>query len=118
MPPLAYLERQQALVDLGALQAGLPVCAGRVGAALVPRQVDEGELAVHLALPSQDDLEDGVATRRVGVGRRLPRRSGAGRERVEVREVRRGGLGRPGKGLITVPRSTQRNDQADASTQS
>ena len=74
--PPAYLERQQALVDLGALQAGLPVGAGRVGAALVARQVDEGELAVHLALPPQDDLEDGVAARRVGVGRRLPRRSG------------------------------------------
>ena len=75
-PSSAYLECQQALVDLSALQAGLPVGTGRVGATLVPRQVDEGKLAVHFALPPQNDLEDGVATRRVGVGRRLPRRSG------------------------------------------
>ena len=59
----AYLEGQQAFVDLGSLQARLPVGAGRVRPALVPRQVDEGELAVHLALPPQNDLEDGVATR-------------------------------------------------------
>ena len=78
MPPLAYLERQQALVDLGALQAGLPVSAGRVGAALIPRQVDEGELAVHLAPSPQNDLEHSVAAGRVCVGRRLSR--GPGRE--------------------------------------
>ena len=83
------LESQQALVDLGALQARLPVGAGRVGAPLVARQVDQGELAVHLALAPQDDLEHGVATRRVGVGRRLARRPGGGGE-SEGRERKKG----------------------------
>ena len=69
--PFKYLQCQQALVDLGALQAGLAVGAGRVGAALVPRQVDEGELAVHLAPSPQNDLEHGVAAGRVCIGRRL-----------------------------------------------
>ena len=76
--PFKHLQRQQALVNLGALQAGLTVGAGRVGAALVPRQVDKGELAMHLAPSPQNDLEHGVAAGRVCVGRRLSR--GPGRE--------------------------------------
>lgn len=66
-PGLADLQRQQALVDLGSFQSGLPVGAGRVRPSLVPRQVNERELPVHLPPPPQDDLEHGVAPRGVSV---------------------------------------------------
>lgn len=66
-----YLQCKQALVDLGSLQASLAVGARGVRPALVTCQVNEGELAVHLAFPAQDDLEDGVTAGRVGIGRRL-----------------------------------------------
>lgn len=42
-----YFECQQALVDLRALHPGLPVRTGRVGPTLVPRKIDQGELAMH-----------------------------------------------------------------------
>lgn len=58
-----HLQGQQAFVDLCSLHAGLPVGARCVGASFVPREVYEGELSVHLPLPSEDDLEHGVATR-------------------------------------------------------
>ncbi len=67
--PDALLERQQRLVDLGALHSGDAV--GRVGvlAALTARQVDERNFAVLLLqLVLQNDLEDGVGARRVLVG--------------------------------------------------
>lgn len=91
------LKRQQALVDLGSLQAGLAVGAGRVRPPLIARQVDERELPVHLPPPPQDDLEDGVAPGGVGVGRRLPR--GPGRRRGGDDERRRAATGTPGLAL-------------------
>lgn len=57
------LEGQQAFVYLGSLQTSLPVGTRCVGASLVPCEVDERELPVHLPLPSKDDLEYGVAPR-------------------------------------------------------
>lgn len=65
------LQCEKALVDLGSLQTGLAVSARRVGPPLVPGEVDEGELAVHLPLSPHDDLEHGMAAGRVGVGRSL-----------------------------------------------
>ena len=65
------LKCQQALVDLSSFEASLTIGAGRVRSSLVPRQVDEGELSVHLPPPTQNDLEHGVASRGVSVCRGL-----------------------------------------------
>lgn len=59
VPP--NLESQKAFVDLSSLQSSLAVGTRGVGPPLVPCQVNEGELAVHLALPPENDLENGVA---------------------------------------------------------
>ena len=57
-------------------QTGKQAHLGRVGAALVAREVDEGELAVERAARrAQQQLEDGVRARRVVVGRRRARRA-------------------------------------------
>lgn len=57
------LQCQQTFVDLGSLQTGLAVGTGRVGPPFVPSKVDEGELAVHLPFPPENDLEHGMAAR-------------------------------------------------------
>ena len=75
----AYLERQQAAVDLGCLVQRVAVVAVDVRAALVARKVDQGELAVERSgavVAAQADLQDGVGARRVGVGRGLAGRPG------------------------------------------
>lgn len=71
MSRLTYLQCKQALVDLGSLQSGLSVGAGRVRPSLVPCQVYEGELSMHLTPSPQDDLEHSVAPRGVSVSRGL-----------------------------------------------
>lgn len=70
------LEREQALVDLGALHPRLAVRADRVGRALVAREIDQRELAVQLLVLAapQHYLEHRVRPRRRCVRRRLPRR--------------------------------------------
>lgn len=70
------LKSQQAFINLSSLQASLAVGTRSISPPLVPCQVDQGELAVHLVLPTKNYLEYSVAARRVGVGRRLPRCSG------------------------------------------
>lgn len=62
------LEGKQAFVDLRSLQTGLAVSTRGIRPPLVACEVDEGELAVHFPLPPENDLEDGVAARGVGVG--------------------------------------------------
>ena len=91
-PKRAYLQRQQAAVDLARLVQRVAVVAVDVRAALVARQVDQGELAVEGGGPvvaAQGDLQDGVGARRVGVGRGLagrPEGRGGGRETNGERE--------------------------------
>ena len=56
----ALLQRQQRLVDLGALHPRLPVGRARVRAPLVARKVDQRELAEQrllVVVHSQDDLK-------------------------------------------------------------
>lgn len=65
------LECQQALVDLGSFQPSLTVSAGCVCPSLIPRQVNEGKLSMHLPPSTQDDLKHGVAPRRVSIRRGL-----------------------------------------------
>ncbi|RNA28596.1 hypothetical protein BpHYR1_027496 [Brachionus plicatilis] len=68
--PDAFFERQQRLVDLGALHSGDAVRRRRVLAALTARQVDQRHFAVlFFALVSEDYLKDGVRAGRVRVGR-------------------------------------------------
>lgn len=76
---IAHLEGQEAAVDLGRLHQGGAVVAVDVYAPLVARQVDQGELAVQrggAVVASEDDLEDGVGARGVGIGRGLTKSSG------------------------------------------
>mmetsp|Transcript_37952 Transcript_37952/g.117291 ORF Transcript_37952/g.117291 Transcript_37952/m.117291 type:complete len:440 (+) Transcript_37952:146-1465(+) len=76
----ALLQREQRLVDLGALHARLAVAVEGVGAALVSGKVDEGDAADGLLrrVLAHLQLQHGVAARRLGVRARLPRGAALG----------------------------------------
>lgn len=73
----ALLQRQQRLIDLGSLHPCLAIRRRRIGASLIAGQIDERELAMNPTRSgrSQNDLENGMRSRRIRIGRCLARRA-------------------------------------------
>lgn len=68
--PDALLKGEEGLVDLRAVELGLFVRLDCVSASFRTSQVNEGHLRKHLLVRAllQEDLEDGMGARGVGVG--------------------------------------------------
>lgn len=75
--PNAFFEREQRFIDFGTFHASLAIGRRCIGATFVARQIDEREFAVDACRTGwpQHDLENGMRTRRIGIGRRLARRA-------------------------------------------